>query len=160
MAFCNNCGNKVGDNASFCGNCGTPIEKKAETNNESNQDTSANDTQVNKPTASTVDNDTLMGVMCYLSLLVLIPIFAAKNNKFIRFHANQGIILCILGVLWWLLLWIIGNLPYLVLLAIMYRVIEYAGIAFIMLLAILGIINVAKHEEAELPFIGKFRIIK
>ena len=160
MAFCNNCGNKIGDNASFCGNCGTPVSKKSDATDEAKQDTSANDAQVNETATSAVDNETMMGVMSYLSLLVLIPIFAAKGNKFIRFHANQGLILCILGILWWLLLWIIGNLPYFIIFVIMYRVVEFAGIAFILLLAILGIINVARHEETELPFIGRFRILK
>ena len=160
MAFCKNCGNKVGDNASFCGNCGSPIEKEAEKPNSAEQNTSSNDTQANKPAAPTTDNETTMGVMCYLALLVLIPIFAAKGNKFIRFHANQGLILLIICIIWWLLLWIIGNLPYFIIFVIMYRIIQYGGLLLIALLSVLGIISVARHEETELPLVGKFRIIK
>ena len=34
-----------------------------------------------------------MAILAYLGILVLIPIFAAKNSAFAKFHANQGLIL-------------------------------------------------------------------
>ena len=157
MAFCTNCGNKVNDGAAFCGNCGAPIGKKAE---DTNKNTSANNTQTNKPATSANSNDTLMGVLAYLGFLVLIPIFAAKDSKFARFHANQGLILCILGLIWWVLLMIIGNMPYMAILAFIYRLLEFGGGILLFILMVLGIINVAKGEEKELPVIGKFRILK
>ena len=160
MAFCNNCGNKVGDNASFCGNCGTPIEKKAETNNESNQDTSSNNAKASKPASSYSNDNTLMGVMSYLGPLVLIPIFAAKGNSFIRFHANQGLVLFIAEILWYVLLELITHLPYLLIFSILYDVVYYVGICFMLLMIILGVISIVKGEEKELPVIGSIRIIK
>ena len=39
-----------------------------------------------------------MAVLAYFGILVLIPILAAKESKFARFHANQGLILLITGV--------------------------------------------------------------
>ncbi|MBR5426739.1 MAG: hypothetical protein IK118_00195, partial [Clostridia bacterium] len=49
-----------------------------------------------------------MGVLAYLSWLVLIPIFAAKNSRFARFHANQGIVLAIAWTAWWIVQAILG----------------------------------------------------
>ena len=34
----------------------------------------------------------------YLGILVLAPIFGAKKSPFVRFHANQGLVLCIISV--------------------------------------------------------------
>ena len=36
-----------------------------------------------------------MGILAYLGILVLVPIFAAKESPFARFHANQGLVLLI-----------------------------------------------------------------
>lgn len=41
-------------------------------------------------------------ILSYFSLLVLIPIFAAKDSKFARFHANQGLVLMIAEVVYWI----------------------------------------------------------
>ena len=45
-----------------------------------------------------VNANKVMGVLAYLGILVLIPIFAAKGSKFARSHANQGLILLILEI--------------------------------------------------------------
>ena len=45
------------------------------------------------------ENNVLMGVLCYLGILVLIPLLTdAKNEAFVRFHIKQGIVLLITGV--------------------------------------------------------------
>ena len=45
-----------------------------------------------------IEDNKLMGVLAYIGLLFLIPLFAAKESKFAQFHTNQGILLCIVGV--------------------------------------------------------------
>ncbi|MBR6331903.1 MAG: zinc-ribbon domain-containing protein [Dehalococcoidales bacterium] len=160
MAFCKNCGNKVSDNASFCGNCGKPIDKKAEEPKESNQNTSSNDTQANKPAASNSKDPITMAVMAYLGPLVLVPIFGAKGDSFIRFHANQGLIVFIIEILWWIILEVYGKLPYMFILSVLYDLIYYGGICVFLLMAILGVISIVKGEEKELPVIGSIRILK
>lgn len=37
-----------------------------------------------------IQNNKVMAILAYFGILVLIPIFAAKESKFARFHANQG----------------------------------------------------------------------
>lgn len=88
-----------------------------------------------------------MAVLAYLGILVLIPLFVAKESKFARFHINQGLILLICSVVsavfsrmgWGTLAWILNIV--------------------IFVLAIIGIINAVKGEAKELPVIGKFKII-
>ena len=46
-----------------------------------------------------VQSNKVMGVLAYLSWLVLIPLFAARNSPFARFHCNQGIVLALAEVL-------------------------------------------------------------
>ena len=40
--------------------------------------------------AADVQNNKVMAVLSYIGILVLIPILAAKESPFARFHANQG----------------------------------------------------------------------
>ena len=95
-----------------------------------------------------VDDNKIMGVLAYI--LFLIPLLAAKESPFARFHTNQGFILflfyialCIIMVIP-LIGWLIAILGYL-----------FGFVCFIM-----GIINALGGKMKELPLIGKFRIIK
>ena len=35
-----------------------------------------------------------MGILSYIGILVLVPIFTARESRFAMFHAEQGITLC------------------------------------------------------------------
>ena len=101
-----------------------------------------------------------------MGLLVLAPLFGAKKSPFVRFHVNQGIILCALyiilstlmsfnsiimaaaGVLAIdIILWLFNGLYILVL----------CGVTA---LSVIGIINALKGKMKKLPIIGKFKIFK
>ena len=103
-----------------------------------------------------------MAVLAYFGILVLIPILAAKESKFARFHANQGLILLITGV------------AYLIFVPVVIKIVAFIsyvlagivgialGLAWLLLLvlAIIGIINAVKGEFKQLPLIGQFQILK
>lgn len=91
----------------------------------------------------------LMAVLAYIGILVLIPLFAAKESKFARFHTNQGLILLICSIV----SYFIGKIPSL-------SFITWILSLAILILAIIGIINAVKGETKELPLVGKFTIIK
>ncbi len=98
-----------------------------------------------------------MAILAYLSWLVLIPLFLAKNSKFARFHCNQGLILAILETICWVVLGILGGLP---LLGWIFRLINgVPGVVFL-LYAILGIVNAVNGRAKELPVIGSFRVLR
>lgn len=111
--------------------------------------------------AADVQNNKAMGILSYLGILVLIPILAAKESPFARYHANQGLVLllCEVGfsVASMILSVIFAFLGPLVLLWTL--VAALVNIAFLVLL-ILGIVNAAQGMAKELPLIGKFRILK
>lgn len=155
MAFCSKCGATIDDNATVCPSCGAP------------QQASANNTYVNPApvsmdggdyTASMDSNDIAsnkgMAVLAYFGLLFLVPMLAAPNSQYARFHANQGIILFIADIIIGVVGGILNLIP--VVGGILYGVLGL----LIVVLVIMGIVNAASGKAKELPIIGKIRILK
>ena len=93
-----------------------------------------------------VKGNKVMAVLAYLGILVLIPLFLAKDSKYARFHTNQGLILLICSIVIFVASKIVSFLAILDLVVFVY--------------AIIGIVNAVKGRMKELPYIGKFRIIQ
>jgi len=88
-----------------------------------------------------------MGVLCYLGILVLIPLLTeAKDDPFVKFHIKQGLVLLIFAVIINVVLvipvlgWIIGAVGWIITVYLM----------------IVGIINVVNGEEKQLPILGQY----
>lgn len=105
-----------------------------------------------------IEQNKVMAVLAYLGILVLVPIFAAKESKFARFHANQGLILCIIGIILYLLVQVLLVIS--VKLAAIFGIFMWIIDLGILVLAIIGIINAAKGRAKELPLVGNYRILK
>ena len=169
MAFCRNCGTKIDDNAKFCPGCGQAVEApateqikteateqpKAEQAQGQQNDLSAKIANLNntKDTTDQFDKDDIeknkaMGLLAYI--LFFIPLLAAKDSPFARYHANQGLVLFLCGLIS-SVLWIIPILGWIIapILSIVITV-----------LAVIGIINALNGKAKELPIIGKFKILK
>ncbi|MDR3217941.1 MAG: DUF4870 domain-containing protein [Dysgonamonadaceae bacterium] len=106
------------------------------------------------PEANDVANNKVFAILAYFGILFLVPLLAAKDSPFARFHANQGLNLFLLTIALYIVFYI--------LLIISYRLALIINLVYLVIavLAILGIINAAKGEMKELPLIGKFRFIK
>ena len=101
-----------------------------------------------------IESNKVMALLCYIGILWLIPMLAAKDSKFAQYHVNQGIVLtlgslvvsvaCFIIVLIPILGWIVAPIAGLIPTAMM----------------ILGIVNVCQGKAKELPFIGSYRILK
>ncbi len=119
----------------------------------------------NNYTANDIQTGKGMSVLSYLGLLWLIPFFVnmRRNNPYVRFHMNQGLILLIIS----LILQVIG--------AVICAVLDFFWLDFIssivgvavdfiqfiiFVFEILGIVNVLKNTAKELPFIGFIQILK
>ncbi|MCQ2254611.1 MAG: zinc ribbon domain-containing protein [Bacteroidaceae bacterium] len=97
-----------------------------------------------------IEKNKVMAVLAYCGILVLIPLMAAKESKFARFHCNQGIVLLVIELVLSVAGWYFP-----------------AGIAWIInlvniavgILAILGIINAIKGRAKELPLVGGLKVI-
>ena len=155
MAFCSKCGEQVADDVKNCPKCGADMsadEKKQSVAEKANEAWS----QINNTaddTSSYDENDIksnkAMSILAYIGILFLIPLFAAKDSKFARFHTNQGLVLFIANII----CSILAKLP----------IIQWVGwIISIVLFVfwILGIVNACKGRAKELPLIGGIKILK
>lgn len=182
MENCKNCGEKLQDGIEFCPNCGeeiVPVETKVAANAkqqvktpadhtaEENHSTKENATAKSKAKEDFSDNqdakdNKTMAILSYIWILFLIPLLtgAHKESKFVKYHLNQGILLCIFAVsfavlfniifsilmssffLWWLswFIWLFWMVP--------------------TIYSIIGMINVANEKCNPLPLIGKITILK
>lgn len=188
MSFCSKCGTQIPDGVKFCPNCGfafqpsdtrpvsapTPVSAPAPTSAEASSDTTSAQAQnkfekftntadtTSSYTAAQIESGKGMSILAYFSILVLIPIFAVKDNPYVRFHANQGLILLIGEALYAVAETILGTLLY----AISWRLGYFFSSVFSLLyvafgvLAIIGILNAVNGKAKEIPIVGKFKILK
>jgi len=168
MAYCSNCGNPLSENANFCSTCGAKTPFADTSDNPPDPDGVNNffHTIVNGQEAYNeqrdIENNKVMAVLAYLGILVLVPLFGAQDSKFARFHTNQGLVLCVAGIIYWIATAVV--------LGILYMIFWRLGMVFstifslvwlgFLALAIIGIINAASGKIKELPIIGHFRILK
>ena len=104
-----------------------------------------------------IQQNKVMAILAYLSWLVLIPLFAAKESKFARYHCNQGIMLAIAEIIVWVIFGILSIIPYVGwIFIVLNSLISLVCLVF----AVTGIINAANGKAKELPFIGRFNILK
>lgn len=164
MPVCKQCGDELADGASFCASCGAatadispaPPEKsgegagntvdKVKTATKRFLDTPEITESIEKDDAS---GNKLMGILCYIGILVIIPWLVKRDSKFVQFHANQGILLLIL----WIavgFIWLIPVVKWIV--CIVTALALCACIVF-------GIMGVVKGKAKQLPLIGKIQLI-
>jgi len=96
-----------------------------------------------------VSKNKLMAVLAYIGPLVLLPILCARNSKFARFHANQGLVLFLLGIVCWLLddVKLIG------------WIFDICA-AVVAILCVVGIIYAVQGKAKELPVVGNWKVLK
>ncbi len=152
------------DNAKVCPSCGAPVAaaKAAAADDLESKVQSLNNTADTTGSYNQADiqQNKTMGVLAYLGLLVLIPLFAAKNSTFARYHTNQGLMLCAAEIAASIAArMLLTILPY----GPLWRIVSWAyylcGISFLVLL-IIGIVNVSNGRAKELPVIGSIRLLK
>lgn len=187
MAFCGNCGKSITEGTKFCPGCGaklpetetapaaetpaaapTPVAAPAQGQPAQQTDFVSKIQSINNTADTTADysaedieQNKVMALLAYLGLLFLVPMFAAPNSKFARYHTNQGLVLCLAAVafgivhllLTFLLLMISWRLSFLS------TIIGLLWIAFPVWMVI-GIVNALNGKAKELPLIGKIKILK
>ncbi|OGI25550.1 MAG: hypothetical protein A3J76_05710 [Candidatus Moranbacteria bacterium RBG_13_45_13] len=103
--------------------------------------------------SSDAEKNKAMAIVGYIiPILFFIPLVTdAKNSPFAKFHANQQLIL--------LISWVIVNVLGGVIPVLGWFIIWPLGTIFLIIVAIMGIINASKGEMKELPVIGSFKLI-
>ncbi len=153
MLTCKQCGTQVEEGVMNCTNCGAPIEAPVQQNQPIDLSEKFNELNNTADTtaeydAQDIEKNKVMALLAYI--IFLIPLLAAKDSKFARFHTNQGLVLFIGAIL----SSVIAAIP-----LIGWIIAPLAGLA-ITVLAIIGILNALNGRAKELPLIGKFKILK
>ncbi len=93
-----------------------------------------------------ISNETIMGILCYLGPLVIIPFLTAKDNAFVKFHMKQGLVLVAI----WFVTYIIQEtvLPWR-----FWEIVGFINLG-ITVLSIIGIVYVVQKKETKIPLIG------
>lgn len=92
----------------------------------------------------------IMAILSYLGFLSLIPYLAEKDNKWVRYHAIQGVNLLIIEAI----LYVVKMIP------LLGWVVGWLGGIATFVISIIGIVNVCNGEAKELPIVGKIKFIK
>jgi uncharacterized membrane protein len=174
----------MAENVKFCPACGTPAQtavtaqpsQPSQSSQPANDDVIGNKLSSLTNTADTtaefdksdVEQNKVMAVLAYFGILALVPILAAKESPFARYHSNQGLLLCI-AMIGWI---IVDSVLTAILRAILWRglglwsfyslcgtVLNLVYIVFTVL-AVIGILNALNGRAKELPFIGKYKLLK
>ena len=104
MAFCNQCGAQLQDGAAFCPACGAQqgatSQQAAPQQGQAGQAGSGFDFKAmieNTPDFTSqmdpadIEANKPMAILSYIWFLFIVPLVAAPQSKFARFHANQGL---------------------------------------------------------------------
>lgn len=108
---------------------------------------SSTENSIPAPTSQSKEKDVVMALLCYLWLLILIPLLTdAKSDPYVKFHVKQGLVLLIASF---------GSMVLGVIPILGWILIPFYSL-FILILAIIGIINALTGKEKALPLIGKY----
>jgi len=109
--------------------------------------------EIKKGDAADVEKNKAMAIVGYIiPILFFIPLVSdAKNSPFAKFHANQQLNLLLAAIVVNVVGGIIPIIGWFILLPL--------GTIFLIVVAIMGIINASKGEMKELPVIGSFKLI-
>lgn len=91
-----------------------------------------------------------MGVLCYIGPLFLIPLLTRRSSRFIRYHANQGLVLFLAELAVELCAGVPG----------VGWLVALVGGFFLFIALLSGIINAAGGVMKPIPFFGNITLIK
>lgn len=119
--------------------------------------------------ASDVQENKIFALISYLGYLFFIPMIVKPYSRYLRFHGNQGLTLCLyliaVTIVNTVITSIIGIAGYsgmgaLIAVTIINSIISFIFYGSFALLAGIGIYNAVKGRARELPLIGRIRILR
>lgn len=97
-----------------------------------------------------IEQNKVYAILAYIGILFLVPLLAAKDSPYAKFHANQGLVLFLLEVA-------LGTIAWIPVLGWLVGVVGWIAVAIFI---IMGIVNASQGECKPLPIIGEIEIIK
>lgn len=104
-----------------------------------------------------IEENKAMAAFAYI--IPPVPYFVETKSKWVRYHAIQGMNLFIIFIILSLGVSILNSLV-LWIFPFLKVILRTALYTFIVIFALIGIVNVCNGEAKELPFINKFKFIK
>lgn len=107
-----------------------------------------------------IEQNKTMAGLAYI--LFFLPLIACKDSQYGKFHANQGLLLLILGIVGSIALSVVSG----ILIALTWRLFWFTSLLYgafsllIIFLLITGLINGLNGKAKQLPVIGEIQIIK
>ncbi|MCE0522078.1 MAG: DUF4339 domain-containing protein [Methylacidiphilales bacterium] len=111
--------------------------------------------------AEDAEKNKIYGILAYLWILCLVPIFAAKDSPFAKYHANQGLVLFLVEIVLSISVFIV-NIVVLTIMPAMGFIGSILSLIQLgpLILLIIGIINAAAGKCVPLPVIGGIKLLK
>ena len=115
-----------------------------------------------------IDNGKLMALLSYIGILALIPYFAEKENKYVRFHAIQGLNLLIVNLVVSAASFVVAIVATILFIIpiigwilgfVLYLVIGLVPVG-LLVISILGVVYSLQGNAKELPIVNQIRFIK
>jgi len=107
-------------------------------------------------TREEIEDGRILAAVAYLPALCFVGFAAAPTNRYVQFHARQGLILFAVEVASWIALWIlgasIGRIPFLGLLIT--AVAQLAVGLLFLAVTVYGVAKGASGTFARIPFLG------
>lgn len=159
MATCNQCGSPIPDGATHCPSCGAEATVNTQQAQQTQQQTQQNTSSYGTSTApdgsiprttpidpADINANKGICILCYLGVLIFIPMLTKKNSLYVRYHAKQGAILLVMDIA----------------AAILNSVFSSVHLAFIgsllslliFIFSIIGIVNAVQGQAKEVPLFG------
>jgi uncharacterized membrane protein len=102
-----------------------------------------------------IEKNKVMALLAYI--LFFIPLLAAKDSPFAKFHANQGLILFLTNLGIWIISLILDFIPVIGFIIGIVAMLAHIGVV---ILAVIGILNAVNGKSERLPLIGNYDLIK
>ena len=100
-----------------------------------------------------IEEAKVLSILGYLGILFLVPMLAMPNNRFARFHANQGLVLFITWFACSIAQFALGYVPIIK----WFTWILWLG-PFVLM--IIGMVNAGGGKAKALPLIGNFQLVR
>ena len=111
-----------------------------------------------------VSKNKVYGILAYFGILFIVPLFAAKDSQYAKFHANQGLVLFIaeiaLNIIGSILIVVCGIATLGLLTNIIVKVVRAVISLVSLVYLVLGIVNACSGEPKKLPVIGEITLIR
>ncbi len=99
-----------------------------------------------------IDNLKVIAAIAYVGILFFVPMITHPKSEFAMFHANQGLLLLLAGI-------VVGTVGSIIPILGWFIIAPIGGI-FTLVLFIMGLVGALQGSMKRLPLIGNFDLIK